>query len=361
MESRFKHIDIAKGISITLVAVFHSKFATFFPDVNHSMALFRMPLFFFLSGIFFSWLVEPRSFLLKKSEALLKPYFAVLFLHLALCALKGDDNLGLQLAGIFYGNGQTIEWGALWFLTHLFTVYCFCYLCFRFAKFSTLAPLKLGAVAFIFMLTGSFFINVFWGAKINIHTQSFSLPGLPFSLDIVLVTSAYFILGILLKAKVTEFRPNMVTTLLTLTLFLFITQYTDAHIDLNKRVYNNPLYASLGALSGIYMVLTVSYLISKVSWLSHVPIFLGKSSLYILIFHSAIGSLVYRYFVSGEYESDNLFYYSLISFLLSLSIPLFMKKIIECSDIISLAFLPFKNNKLVIKITKKSTKEGKKV
>lgn len=358
MESRFKHIDIAKGISITLVAVFHSKFATFFPDVNHSMALFRMPLFFFLSGIFFSWLVEPRSFLLKKSEALLKPYFAVLFLHLALCALKGDDNLGLQLAGIFYGNGQTIVWGALWFLTHLFTVYCFCYLCFRFAKFSNLTPLKLGTVAFVFMLTGSVFINVFWGVKININTQSLSLPGLPFSLDIVLITSAYFILGVALKEKVTGFRPCVVALLSSLILFLYVSQYTNAHIDFNKRIYDNPLYSTLGALGGIYIVITIAYFMSKVNWFSYLPILLGKSSIYILIFHIPIGTITFKYLSNGVNESNILFYFSLISFLFSLVFPMLIKKMVESSDILSLAFLPFKTNKLVIKVTKGSQNIG---
>jgi len=51
MNNRVEHIDIAKGISIILVALFHSKLKLFAPDIINSMGLFRLPLFFFLSGV----------------------------------------------------------------------------------------------------------------------------------------------------------------------------------------------------------------------------------------------------------------------------------------------------------------------
>lgn len=50
---RVKHIDIAKGISICLVAMFHSKMKFYFPDIIEPMALFRMPLFFSYQEYFF--------------------------------------------------------------------------------------------------------------------------------------------------------------------------------------------------------------------------------------------------------------------------------------------------------------------
>ncbi len=350
MESRFKHIDIAKGISISLVAMFHSHLASFFSDINHSMALFRMPLFFFLSGIFFSWLASPKDFLLKKSEALLKPYLAVLLLFFIISIFKGRDDLALQLAGIFYSSGHNLKIGALWFLTHLFAVYCFCYVLFRFVNFSKLQPVTLGITALIFIGLGSFFIDFFWEIERYINPSYVIFPGLPFSLDIVLITSAYFILGFMLKLKLTNFYPSLGLSCLALGIFVFVSQFTNADINLFWRVYDFPIYATLGAISGIYIVITISYLISKSDPLSYIPLKLGKASLYILIFHQPIQYRVYGYLSNEVDDQITLFCFSGISFGLSLLIPLLIKKIVESSDILSLAFLPFKSNKLIQKI-----------
>lgn len=48
---RSLHIDVAKGISIILVALSHSNFIYFAPKFSSALALFRMPLILFLSGI----------------------------------------------------------------------------------------------------------------------------------------------------------------------------------------------------------------------------------------------------------------------------------------------------------------------
>ena len=66
MNRRIELIDIAKGISIILVAFAHSKLRPYLPELNNALSLFRMPLFFFLSGIFFSAAINPDIFLIKK-------------------------------------------------------------------------------------------------------------------------------------------------------------------------------------------------------------------------------------------------------------------------------------------------------
>ncbi len=75
MDGRIKHIDIAKGISITLVAIYHSKLSYYFPSIIGPMELFRMPLFFLLSGVFFSWQEKPKKFLIKQKPILKTSYF----------------------------------------------------------------------------------------------------------------------------------------------------------------------------------------------------------------------------------------------------------------------------------------------
>ena len=45
VRGRVEHVDIAKGISIAMVALFHSDLAFFIPAVVEPMSVFRMPLF----------------------------------------------------------------------------------------------------------------------------------------------------------------------------------------------------------------------------------------------------------------------------------------------------------------------------
>jgi polysaccharide biosynthesis protein PslL len=347
MDSRVKYIDIAKGISIFLVAIFHSRLPVYFPETIWAMSLFRMPLFFLLSGVFFSFLVKPQKFILEKSEVLLKPYFSVLLIVLAIDAISGSEGLLYQLNGILYGNGDTIKWAPLWFLTHLFAVYVFTYALFCIFKFHLL-PVTLQTITLItFMLCGTLFVQFFWYMDIQIFNHSMQLPGLPFSIDIILITSVFFISGSLLKDTLMAFKPNLLLLSFAIAMFYLICIYSDAHIDLNKRVYNSPLYSTLGALFGIYAVLSLAWYISKVEWLSYLPLRLGEASLYILIFHVFIQENTYPYLVEGVSDETTLMVMGTVSFLLSVLLPIGIKWVVLRSDLLSLLFIRFKANNLL--------------
>ncbi|MCG7866829.1 MAG: acyltransferase family protein, partial [Candidatus Thiodiazotropha taylori] len=208
MGVRVKHVDIAKGISITLVAMFHTKLRIFVPDIVDPLSLFRLPLFFFLSGIFFSWAAAPGAFVSHKFEALLKPYLVVLLSLFLLGFISGEDDLTERFVGIFYGVGDTIEWIPMWFLPHLFAVFLFTYGLFRWLKFS---DWSIGAKALFLLLllgVGSEFIDAFWYREVNLLGDGYQLPGLPFSIDIVLITSVFFLFGYMMRDQVVNFKPN---------------------------------------------------------------------------------------------------------------------------------------------------------
>jgi len=363
MGGRVKHIDIAKGISIFFVSLFHSqpifygalahsKLGSYFQAVIEPMSLFRLPLFFFLSGVFFTWTVSPKIFLAKISEALLKPYFSVLLLVFAISIVLGGDGLWWQLAGIFYGNGDTITWFwiPLWFLPHLFVVYLFSYILFRCFKFYQLPPGPTALVLLIFTVIGVFCIQLFWQLDIQVLGRSIQLPGLPFSLDIILITSVCFISGHILKTRLIQFSPNLQILIPLAVLLVLIAVFTDAHIDLNKRIYKDPFFATLGAVCGIYVVISIAWFISKGKWLSYVLLRMGEASLYILIFHFFIQRISYSILSAFVTDKAALFVIGVISLGLSVSIPLLIKWVVVRSDILSLAFLPFESNKSLQRI-----------
>lgn len=64
-KERIQYIDIAKGIGISLVVLAHSKF-----PLNHFVTMFYLPMFFFISGCFYSSKSGLKNFLWKKTKQL---------------------------------------------------------------------------------------------------------------------------------------------------------------------------------------------------------------------------------------------------------------------------------------------------
>lgn len=350
MNDRIEHIDIAKGISIMLVAMYHSQLGAFFPEILKPMSLFRVPLFFFLSGVFFSYVISPKEFLIKKSEALLKPFFSVLILVLFIQVFTQQENILLGLRGILYGNGETLKLTPMWFLTHLFALYCFSYILFRFTIFNVVPSSIQSLFLLIFLFAGVLNIDMFWYRETILFDSELKLPGLPFSVDIIFITSTFFISGHLLKDRVINFSPNVLFFMLSIFVFLYIILFSDAHINLNARIYASPIVATLGAICGIYIVMCISYLLVRYKVTRVVFLNLGGASLYILIFHGIINWKIYNYTSAGVKDGVNLIVLATIAFILSIFLPLIIKWIVLRNDYLALFFLPFKSNKLLQRI-----------
>jgi len=345
MKNRIGHVDIAKGISILLVAIFHSKLKMFAPDIIGSMGLFRMPLFFFLSGVFFSSSTDTYEFCWGKVNSLLKPYFATLLFIFAIKVLYLDEDLTWQLKGIFYGTGDTIKgigyWAPMWFLTHLFSVYIFTYFMFKFTSIQKSNIYYKYFFIVTLMAVGVQWIDLFWYFKITLLGKEIEIPGLPFSFDIVLVSSSFFIAGAFLRKKVVSFTPNFYFLVISILVFLMIVIFTDAHIDLNKRIYINPIMATMGAIFGIYLVLYTSFYLNRVIVLRSIFLTFGQASLFILIFHSFFGSLIYRYF-SGLGGNKIELWLAITAFLISILAPLLVKIFVQKNKFLSLIYFPVK-------------------
>jgi len=344
MTRRIGYIDIAKGISIMLVALFHSELKYYAPETVNAMGLFRMPLFFFLSGVFFSTSTDARTFLWKKSDALLKPYFAILLTALTISVVFKDGHLLEQLKWIFYGNSDTTTWVPMWFLTHLFAVYCFTYLIFRFTGIEKKNTVYKFAIVAILITLGSQWIDAFWPVQLIPQDKEIALPGLPFSLDIILISSSFFIAGSFLRKVVIEFHPNVYVLVVSISVFIAVVLLTDAHMDLNNRIYVSPFLTTLGAICGIYFVMYASFHINKTAIFRNVFLAIGQSSLFVLIFHFLIQIRAYDYFsefVTPEAE----IWVALFAFLISIVTPVLIKTAVRKNKILSLIYLPLDDGK----------------
>ncbi len=348
MARRIDLIDIAKGISILLVAFAHSELSKLLPTFNHATMLIRMPLFFFLSGVFFSLSVRPLPYIARKTDALLKPYFVTLFLLVLTTILLGNGQDAWQeFKGIIYGTGETIRWGPLWFLTHLWSLFVVTYFVFYHTKLPVRSNLiKISFVVMLFVV-GSFTVDMFWKKPVFIFGNEVILPGLPFSVDIIFLSMAFFVSGSFLSQRVRNFKPRVAILLITVFIFITIFINTEAVIHFYSRRYQEPVFATLAAFSGIYIVLSLSYYMSKNKFITYILTTFGSASLFILIFHAPVG--IKSYNILDKYLSFQIFD-AILAFLISIIVPLFIMKIIQKSNFLMFFYFPLKSNKLLKKL-----------
>ena len=134
MSKRINYIDVARGIGILLVVMGHNDFAAISPFMHKLIYSFHMPLFFFLSGYFLSTATPFWTFVKRRFNSLLKPFFFTIFMiyFFALSFEKmGFANAVTRIVKSMYGTGLYIDWVQLWFLPHLFVVSIYAYLFYK--------------------------------------------------------------------------------------------------------------------------------------------------------------------------------------------------------------------------------------
>lgn len=128
-----------KGMCILLIVGQHISPESIYGDCNHMLMSFRIPLYYFLSGLFFKTYDGFSDFLRRKVNNILVP-FAFFYLMACGLAIVCSDVLHLDRLGLI---GDTWEWKylldpfylndyhysvALWFLLSLFWVNILYYL-----------------------------------------------------------------------------------------------------------------------------------------------------------------------------------------------------------------------------------------
>jgi len=349
MKSRNKHIDITKGVGI-LIIVFGHNWIVFNPkgELFNIIFSFHVPLFFFLSGLFFNPFRSLSSTIVSKFDSLLKPYFVTLVLVGIADAIYKGDNFAYYFSKVLYGNGETIPWLwlQLWFLPHLFAVTVFSWLTiYAFHKIKINENLQY-LFMFGLLIIGVNFIGFFWNLDVTFWSGTKTkLPGLPFSIDIIPITIFYFLIGYSLKSYVLKFKPSLIFVLLSLLIFLACHYFFNKTIDLNLRIYDGLFVPTFEAFSGIYLLLSISYMLQLDVTTSRLFSYFGSASLLILIFHRYFQSETF--FFAANYLKGKYFLIAIFAFIVGSIIPLVMWSIIKKIDLLALFYLPIKTNNLL--------------
>jgi polysaccharide biosynthesis protein PslL len=254
---RDKAIDIAKGLGIILVVFGHNWIVLYHRgNLFNVIFSFHVPLFFVLSGMFFKANESLKSTIVSRANALLKPYFVVLFLVLAKNSIQTMDFDTQTFWVIIYGNGKTLGWVPMWFLPHLFAVSAFSAVVLKLLGKIPVSQKATVAFAAAFLLVGVWGIKMFWEIKVPflpgmdfLPVKDNLLPGLPFSLDIVLITSAFFLGGYALSKRIRSFKPGGVGLIAAALVFIGLHVLLNETMDLNMRYYGNVMVSSLQAIA----------------------------------------------------------------------------------------------------------------
>lgn len=323
---RVAHLDVARGVSILLVALYHSGLQPLMPSTMQALGLCRLPLFFFLAGAVFPLRRPLAQVLTERSRALLRPYAIVLLVLLGRSLWKGDVDPWAVLLGIAWANGGTIEWIPMWFLPHLWLVSTAAAVLLHrsgWLHWPTAAQAASGAAllaAGVMVLAPDRIVALPWQGG-----TGRALPWWPFSADLLGVSLAFLLLGARLQRQARAFAPRGGTLLAALLVFLWVAMGTDAQINLNLRRYGSPLLATAGALAGLYLILSAAWGLSRLSVARRSLGHLGQASLFILIFHDHIDNKVQAW-LGPRLGGAQPWTVALVAFACSLAVPLLIRE-----------------------------------
>jgi len=296
-KKRLPMIDIAKGIGILLIVLGHNgMFNIHLPFLADLFASFRIPFFFFMSGVTFSLGDKNiRRIVIERADAWLKPCLIVVLTLGVLYVAVGRRDIESMFVSLVYASGFTFSWPPLWFLPHLWLVYV-----------SATALLIWGArlfdvpwrrvVSLTFLAIGGYYLLQHFSSPLEnprCEEQSTFSPtlfecGLPYSADLLLITLFFFLMGHFLSSRIKSFKPHPLLGLLALGMLITLGMLFPQRMDLNHRLYENILLTPLQAFFGIFFMLCVCAYMALSAPIARVFAYFGRVSLFILIFHSPI-------------------------------------------------------------------------
>lgn len=302
MSKRIEYLDAAKGIGILFVVLGHNHIKLDYPILYQVIYSFHMPFFFLLSGMFFNPDYGFIELARRRFNSLLKPFIvymaivyagAIFFTKIDLLTISG------HIVKALYAGPNTLEWVPLWFLPHLFLINLFAFILVKFV-YSRLPHLWMRILFLAAMLgAGVATIQLFWPVRFSVLNHTFAFYGLPWSADLLLITTAFFILGYEIRRTFLDGLTGPLSSrwvfMGALVLFAGLNIVFQSTIDFYIRSYGSFVVNTLEAVSGSVLLLVVA------KWLEAGPArifgalkYLGAASVVLLVFHYVPQEFLYQ-------------------------------------------------------------------
>lgn len=265
-KTRIAYIDFMKGLCIILVVAFHIKTTAFGDPYGYMLQQFRIPMYFFLSGLFFKLYDGFFDFTRKKINNIIIPL--ILFLVLGSFYYFGrnllENHFSVSKALALMPLNPIENNTPTWFLVVLFEVNIIYYLLQKYLPrwLTIVTALLLSAIGY---------------AIVQMHYTIY------FYLDIALVAMPYFVLGSeSRKLGLLEKGPHVAVRLAFAVVVAIILFFFAQRINMLHRIY--PSYFRLymlPALSIMSLLFLCQYIKHTVPIISH----MGRYSIIILGTH----------------------------------------------------------------------------
>ena len=283
MKQRIQYIDLAKGFCIILVVLYHvCQHLRVRSEYLSLLTTFLMPLFFFLSGLFFKEHEGSLGFLIRKINKLLIPFC---FFYIITCFLYPNillsfgitdphtESLGIQGLWAFIIEGRFTN-GPLWFLWCLFIVNILFYLCVTIVKKICVSGVGQAALLTIFCFAVGMANSMFIAPHINF---------LGF-VDTAIAALPFFCVGYLFNKYTDILRPNAWDKYLPILIIICfaLTFFFGGSCNYMRNVYRiNPIAQHLCGITGTLFVIFLAKIIRDLSFITY----WGRYSIMILVTH----------------------------------------------------------------------------
>lgn len=290
---RIDYFDLAKGICIILVVFEHVNYSCFDnPEYlwENARAMFAMPLYFFLSGVFFKTYEGFMGFVKRKINKLLIPFLFFFLVTSCLLpfilqafgyGLRNENGHGWHTLYAFIWP-ETFSNEPLWFLLCLFLVNILFYaihsISFKIAK----RPMMCS-----FLLTMLCGVTGFYLARLQIN--------LPMYIDTTLSAMPFFFMGFSYNHFVIHGKPrnenrkyNVVQIIVLFAVTFYLSRAGRVEYSSNYFGSLSFLTVYIGGLSGTIAVLLVSKILNKLPLISY----WGRYSIMILCTHILVMDVV---------------------------------------------------------------------
>jgi fucose 4-O-acetylase-like acetyltransferase len=198
-------------------------------------------------------------------------------------------------------------------------------------------------VALALLTIGIAFIDAFWRpapADVRFVGPGRFL-GLPWSADLVPITSSFIIFGYLLAEPAKSMRFSPVGLFISFVVFVLLHYYFDDSMDLNERAYGNPIVSTIQALAGIYITFNIAALLQNFPFFKKPLVHLGTATLFVLIFHDPLQTMA---FDALSQISSHVYLSSIGSLVWSIAVSLLLWEGAKRQKLIGRLLLPNKSN-----------------
>lgn len=287
MNQRNETIDIAKGIGISLVVLFHCKIGDY-SHLHDVVYCVHMPLFFVLAGICFSTRYEFSTFFVKKVLRLLVPMVIFTAIHIVILSCVPSHSLSSVLSRI----PQHIP-GALWFLNVLFLAEV---ICFPFVNKVKTKLTNCIAIA-IFGIGGAAISSV------DLH--------IPQSLGSVPLACFFVLLGNKIKPYIKRILTNKLSLIIgSVILFIVLVKLTGVNVHLYDGMSEPILVSEILSVIGVIICLSFCTTLDGTRLGGGISV-IGQKSLEIMVVHQLFTTPI-----SALFWTDNSSYIYKIAFIL---------------------------------------------